>query len=179
MPKSAERIRPSIDYLLKPKSQLTKLLIQMIYVDSIHIAPGSRLPMKAVDSVVAETQKGLVGDRYHGTTSRHVTLQSLDSLHVASEELGSDVQPNETRRNITVVGGTVPRGPGTRVIIGDAVLEVVRVAAPCRLLDDVIGPGAARALHNRAGSVCRILQGATISVGDGVMFIDRDAKPCL
>lgn len=131
--------------------------------------------MKTVDSVVAETGVGLVGDRYHGTKHRHVTIQSLESLREAAKELGSDIQPSDTRRNITLIDGKVPKKPGTRVLIGDSVLEVVRVAAPCRLLDDVIGPGAARALHDRAGSVCRILQGSTISVGDGVMFVMKDS----
>jgi len=37
------------------------------------------------------------------------------------------------------------------LVIGDVELEVVRVAAPCRLLDDGIGPGAAVALRRRAG----------------------------
>ena len=45
-------------------------------------------------------------------------------------------------------------------------LEVVRVAAPCKLLDDTIGRGAQGALRRRAGSVCRVLEGGTVSVGD-------------
>ena len=44
-------------------------------------------------------------------------------------------------------------------------LEVVRIAAPCKLLDDVIGAGAKTALRHRAGSVCRLLTTGTISIG--------------
>ena len=44
----------------------------------------------------------------------------------------------------------------------------LRVAAPCRLLDDDIGPGAAATLRRRAGSVCRLLTSGTIRVGDTV-----------
>ena len=58
--------------------------------------------------------------------------------------------------------------PGSRISIGEVELEVVRVAAPCRILDDEIAPGAAAALRRHAGSVCRILEGGTIRVGDGV-----------
>ena len=54
--------------------------------------------------------------------------------------------------------------------IGDVELEVVRIAAPCRLLDDVIGEGARKALHARAGSVCRALVSGTVAVGDRVEF---------
>jgi MOSC domain-containing protein YiiM len=52
--------------------------------------------------------------------------------------------------------------------VGEVELEVVRVAAPCRLLDDELGPGAARALHARAGTVFRLLTSGTIRVGDEV-----------
>ncbi len=134
-------------------------------VVAIHIAPGSRLPMKAVDSVVAEAGQGLVGDRYHGTRHRHVSVQSLESLTEAAETLGRPIEPSATRRNITLSSGVVPRTPGYRIKIGEVTLEVVRVAAPCRLLDDNIGAGAARALHQRAGSICRVLSGGIIRVG--------------
>ena len=73
-----------------------------------------------------------------------------------------------TRRNLTVSGGVVPREPGALVRIGDVVLEVVRVAAPCKLLDDAIGPGAHHAMRHRGGSVCRVLVGGSVRVGDPV-----------
>lgn len=137
-------------------------------VSTIHLAPGSRLPMKAVGSVVAEAGLGLVGDRYHGTRHRHVSVQSASSLAEAARELGAPIEAGATRRNITIDSGEIPRTPGHRLLIGEVELEVVRVAAPCRLLDDGIGTGAARSLHHRAGSICRVLSGGTISLGDPV-----------
>jgi MOSC domain-containing protein YiiM len=133
---------------------------------SIHLAPGRRLPTRSVSQVVAEAGVGLVGDRYHGSRHRHVTIQAIEALEAAAAELGRPVDPGLTRRNITVSGGSVPTRPGTRVTIGDVELQVVRVAAPCRLLDDELGPGAARALHDRGGAVLRLLGSGTISVGD-------------
>src|SRR5918995_5375152 len=50
--------------------------------------------------------------------------------------------PGRTRRNITISHGDVLTTPGERLRIGDVDLEVVRVTAPCKLLDDVIGSGA-------------------------------------
>lgn len=138
-------------------------------VTSIHVAKATKLPMRPVDSVVAETGAGLVGDRYHGSKHRHVTVQSAEALGDASRDLGAPVEPGATRRNITVSGGPVPGRPGTRVRMGEALLEVVRPAAPCRLMDDVIGPGAMKALHARGGTVFRILEGGVIRVGDPVV----------
>jgi len=137
-------------------------------VSEINIAPGARLPMKSVPSVQAEAGRGLVGDRYHGTKHRHVSVQSRSALDLAAAELGRPVPAAGTRRNLTIDTGEVPTTPGTRIRIGTVLLEVVRVAAPCRLLDDNLGDGAMAALRRRAGTIFRVLEGGTISVGDPV-----------
>ena len=138
-------------------------------VVSIHVAKATKLPMRPVESVVAEAGAGLVGDRYHGSRHRHVTVQSAVSLAEAGSDLGAPVDPGATRRNVTVSGGPVPGRPGTRVRMGEALLEVVRPAAPCRLMDDLIAPGAMKALHSRGGTVFRILESGVIRVGDPVV----------
>ncbi|GAA3542653.1 MOSC domain-containing protein [Nocardioides daeguensis] len=137
-------------------------------VAALHVAKATRLPMQAKDVVVVEAGRGIVGDRYHGTRHRHVTVQSRESLDEAATVYGRAVPSELTRRNITISAGAVPRAPGTRIRIGEVVLEVVRVAAPCKLLDDTIGAGAQEALRRRAGTVFRVLAGGTIRVGDPV-----------
>lgn len=146
-------------------------------VTAIHTALATRLPMRPQHSVEAEAGRGLVGDRYHGTKHRHVTMQSQTALEAAAADLEAPVGPASTRRNITVSHGEVPTAPGSRVRIGDVELEVVRIAAPCRLLDDVIGDGARHALRRRAGSVLRILQSGTIRVGDSVDLSSAGPEP--
>ncbi len=141
-------------------------------VVAIHVAPGARLPLKAVQRVIAEAGKGLVGDRYHGTRHRHVSVQSAEELGEAAEARGRPVPPEGTRRNVTISHGRVPSSPGSRITIGGVELEVVRIAAPCRLLDDNLGPGGAAALRRRAGSICRVLTGGEIAVGDPVDLSD-------
>ncbi|WP_223163756.1 MOSC domain-containing protein [Nocardioides humilatus] len=137
-------------------------------VVSIHLAKASRLPMQAKDVVEVEAGKGIVGDRYHGTKHRHVTVQSRESLDEAADVFGSEVLSELTRRNLTISHGAVPREPGARLRIGAVLLEAVRVAAPCKLLDDTIGRGAQEALRRRAGTVFRVLEGGSISLGDAV-----------
>ena len=138
-------------------------------VASIHVAKGRRLPMRAVDEVHAEAGRGLVGDRYHGAKHRHVSVQSLTALADAAERYGADVPAHLTRRNVTLTDGEIPTTPGTRLRVGEALLEVVRVAAPCKLLDDSIGVGAQHALRHRGGSVFRVLESGAIRVGDDVV----------
>jgi len=137
-------------------------------VVGIHVAKATRLPMRDVDRVVVEAGKGIVGDRYHGTKHRHVTVQSATALEEAAAHFGADVPRDLTRRNLTISDGVVPRDPGARIRVGDVLLEVVRVAAPCKLLDDTIGRGAQGSLRRRAGSVCRVLEGGEIAIGADV-----------
>ncbi|MCF6378518.1 MOSC domain-containing protein [Nocardioides KLBMP 9356] len=99
-------------------------------------------------------------------------MQALDDLAAAEEVLGRPVDPGLTRRNVTLDHGPIPTRPGERMRIGDVELEVVRIAAPCRLLDDWLGPGAMQALKSpRGGTVFRLLSSGTIRVGDGVTVI--------
>ena len=118
-------------------------------VVAIHVAPARRLPMQAREAVEAETALGLMGDRYHGSRDRHVSIQSASQLTEAPQILGRPIDPGGTRRNITISEGEIPNLRGHRLIVGTVVLEVFRMAAPCRLLDDEIGPGAAKALRRR------------------------------
>jgi MOSC domain-containing protein YiiM len=137
-------------------------------VAALHVAAVRHAPMTAVTHVEAEAGRGLVGDRYHGTRSRHVSVQSLSELDAASQARGAPVPAELTRRNVTLDHGDVPTTPGARIVIGDVVLEVVRKAAPCRVMETAVGPGARAAMHERGGAVCRILASGTISVGDVV-----------
>ncbi len=138
----------------------------MSTVAAIHVAKATRLPMRAVERVAVEAGRGIVGDRYHGSRHRHVTVQSLEALVEAAEILGRPVPAELTRRNITLTQGPVPTGQGERLRIGEVLLEVFRVAAPCKLLDDTLGPGAQEPLRGRAGTVFRVLEGGSLGVGD-------------
>lgn len=137
-------------------------------VAALHVAQARGEPMLEVDRVDAEAGTGLVGDRYHGTRHRHVTVQSRTELEEAARALGAPVPSGRTRRNVTLDAGDVPVEPGARIVVGDVVLEVVRKAAPCPVMDREIGDGARRAMHGRGGAVCRVLVSGTISVGDPV-----------
>ena len=60
-------------------------------VHAIHVAKARRLPTRVVASVEAEEGKGLVGDRYHGSKHRHVTIQTLtDEAKTDIEEVGDE-----------------------------------------------------------------------------------------
>jgi len=148
----------------------------VVSVVAIHVAPGRRLPMTSVDRVEAEAGRGLVGDRYHGSKHRHVTVQSREQLDEAAAIHGAGIPDAGTRRNITLSHGEVPTAPGARIRIGEVLLEAVRIAAPCKLLDDNLGAGAQAALRRRAGTVFRVLESGTIAVGDEVVDLSPPGR---
>lgn len=139
---------------------------------ALHIAAASGDPMVEVPRVQAEEGAGIVGDRYHGSRHRHVSVQSAEELAEAAEVLGAPVPAGSTRRAVTLSHGRVPTVPGSRLRIGEVELEVVRLAAPCRVMNESVGPGAARALRFRAGSICRVLSGGEIALGTPVEGVD-------
>lgn len=142
-------------------------------VVSLYISPASKLPMKSVPSVTAHTGGGLVGDRYENSRHRHISIFSTGEMADADERFGSPIDPALTRRNVLVDAGLLPRTPGHRFTVGDLLVEVVRDAAPCRMLDMEIGDGAKTAMRRRAGVICRVLSGGDLAVGD-LVNLDPD-----
>ena len=139
-----------------------------ITVTGLQIAKATRLDMGAVDAIEVEPGAGIIGDRYHGSRHRHVSVQSLEELHEAEAVFGAPLDPLLTRRNVTISAGRVPRTPGHRWRIGPVELEVVRDAAPCKLLDDTLGTGARAAMRRRAGVISRVIGGGRVELGDTV-----------
>lgn len=139
-----------------------------VTVVALQIAPAHGDELVVVDQIKVEAGQGVIGDRYYGTRHRHISVQSATALSDASAELGRALAPSSTRRTVTVSGGEIPTTPGSRLRLGSVEVEVVRIAAPCRLMDEINGAGTRRALHGRGGSVCRVLSTSTLTVGDSV-----------
>ena len=135
-------------------------------VIALNIAPESGAAMEAVTELQVQAGVGIAGDRYHGSRHRHVSVQSAEELAEASTALGRTIEPFETRRTITLAHGRIPTTPGTELVIGSVRLEVVRIAAPCAVMDDEIGRGARAALRRRAGIVCRAVSSGRIALVD-------------
>ncbi len=137
-------------------------------VQTIHIAASAGAPMAPVERVAAEAGRGLVGDRYHGSSKLQVTVQAAGELAAAAADAGLEIDPGRTRRNITVSAESVPRDPGHRWRIGPVELEVVRDAPPCRRMDEIFGAGGRAALRRRAGVICTVLSDGEIAIGDPI-----------
>jgi MOSC domain-containing protein YiiM len=129
---------------------------------------------------------GVVGDRYAGHPAHRtaaVTVFAAESLDAVAVELGLPAVPDvlRTRRNVVVQGFAVddlaaPRG-GTGAVFGidsgDGLvrLQAHRPARPCRWMDEVLAPGAFRALRGRGGVRCAALDDGWLRRGPAVLRV--------
>ncbi len=135
-------------------------------VERISICAASREPLIILDEVEAQPGIGLVGNRPGLNSARQVSIQSRHELDQASKRLGRAIHPDQTRRNITLDAGELPRNRGQRLLVGTVELEVFSDAAPCATMTEIIGTGARLALRKLGGIHCRVVQGGIIHVGD-------------
>lgn len=137
--------------------------------------PG--LPKRPV-SELRVTEAGIAGDynRYRtrtlkGDPDSAVLLMTDDVLGTLRAE-GWPVGPGDLGENILLGGlGYAELGPGSRVAVGDALLQVTRACDPCTELyglpyvGSARGPAFVKTMLGRRGWYARVLREATISLG--------------
>ena len=124
--------------------------------------------MKEPQTALAVDGKGLDGDVSYGRTKRQVLFVERETL----DEFG--LQPGQVRENITVAGlqlaGTTP---GTRLQVGDTVMEVTMDCAPCEFMNE-LKPGLREKIDGRRGTLCKVISGGEIKVGDGLKLLEPE-----
>ena len=143
-------------------------------VEWIGLRPQRDVAMQVVDSAVAETGRGLVGDRYgSGSGKRGVTLIQAEHLPAIAALAGhAAVAPATLRRNLLVLGIPVIALKGVRFRIGEALLEGTDSCDPCSRMETALGPGGYNALRGMGGLCARVLEGGLVRVGDAVQWVD-------
>jgi len=150
------------------KAQLSRSTVGI--VTAIAICGESGAALTLLDEIEAVTGVGLVGDRHAGSAARQISIQSRSELREAADRLGREILAEQTRRNITIDKGSLPRTRGQALRLGAVELEVFSDAAPCALMTELIGEGARPALQRLAGIHCRVIRGGTIHVGDELVL---------
>jgi len=146
-------------------------------VQAIFTAPTGEAPMTSRDAVEAVAGVGLEGDRYAagaGTWSKpgrakgQLTLIESEAIASAAEEIGIDVDPAETRRNIVTFGVPLNHLVGQRFRVGEAVVEGAELCEPCGHIERRSGKKFRRPLVHRGGLNAIIVESGRIAPGDTV-----------
>jgi MOSC domain-containing protein YiiM len=133
--------------------------------------PAKRAAMitKAAAEILANA--GVDGDFARKRGKRQVTVLSEEAWREACADLGVTLPWTTRRANLCVAG--IPLGPlaGSRIVIGDVVLEVTGETDPCRRMDERhAGLRAALTPKARGGVTCRVIVAGKIAVGDEVKW---------
>ncbi len=147
----------------------------------IQIAPTAGERLVSVQEVRAVAGEGLDGDRYFkkiGTfsntpgTGRHLTLVELESIEALKRDLGIDLEPTETRRNIVTRDVPLNHLVGQEFKLGrEVVVKGMRLCEPCDHLEKLTVKGVSEGLLHRAGLRAEIIKVGTIRVGDPVTYV--------
>lgn len=161
------------------------------YVSAVAMSPTHTMSKPVRDRIRLVEGHGIEGDAHMGTTVKHrsrvrtdPTAPNLRQVHLMHAELfdelrtkGFDIAPGQMGENITTRGLDLLALPrGTRLHIGEAVIEVTGLRNPCTQLDR-IQPGLMEAVLERhlergvirkAGIMVVVIESGDVSVGDKV-----------
>jgi len=113
---------------------------------------------------------GLVGDAHAGDWHRQVSLLAIESID-KMRQLGLDVTAGDFAENLTIEGIGLPELPiGTRLTVGDALLEVTQIGKECHTRCAIYHQ-AGDCVMPREGIFAVVLQGAVVRPGDAVVVI--------
>lgn len=135
--------------------------------------PTSRGDIRVTNTVEVTEKKGIVGDRYKGTSrNRQVTIIQAEHIEAMAKMLRKDsIDPILLRRNIVVSGINLLAFNDSTFQIGDVVLKMTGYCHPCSRMEENLGTGGYNAMRGHGGITCMVIKGGTIKIGDAVSLV--------
>ena len=153
----------------------------------ICIADAARAPMCSVEEIECVSGRGVAGDRYFDGTgtfsatakkpSHEVTLVEVEEIDDFNERFGTNVKPEDLRRNLVTRGIRLNDLVGQRFAIGSVIFEGIRLCEPCSHLAAVTRDEVLTRLVHQAGLRAAIVESGTVRVGDSVFTDVRTLQP--
>lgn len=113
---------------------------------------------------------GIVGDAHAGTWHRQVSLLAKESIDKMRAK-GLDVDNGDFAENLTTKGVDLPKLPiGTRLQIGDSLLEVTQIGKECHTRCAIYHQ-AGDCVMPKEGIFAKVLRGGIIKPGDPLELI--------
>ena len=141
-------------------------------VVALHISLARGAAMTSRQQVQALADYGLADDAHaRPGGSRQVLLIDAETLEEFS------LAPGAVMENITTLGldlGALTAG--SRLRVGEALLEVTKPCTPCGRMDE-IRPGLQENLRGRRGLLARVLTAGAVRVGDAIEVLGPAASP--
>jgi MOSC domain-containing protein YiiM len=152
-------------------------------VGEIWLTGAAAAPMRRVPSARLLAGQGLEGDRYAlggGTWARYPDLEKqltlIDAGDVAAVavEVGVELTPGDTRRNLVTTGIDLPSLVGRWFTVGEALLFGMKRCPPCTHLERLTGARLVKAMAYRGGINAAVFAGAPLAEGAVVVPVSDE-----
>lgn len=144
-------------------------------IRAINISPKKGTVKVPVQNAVLRVNHGIEGDAHAGTWHRQVSLLPHESIEAVRAQLPS-LEDGAFAENIVTEGiSLLEVQVGTRIRVGDALLEVTQIGKKCHqgcVIREVTGD----CIMPREGIFCRVLEGGQIEPGTRLDFIEAMAS---
>lgn len=132
---------------------------------SLNISKEKGMPKSPVPGLVFIVDRGIEGDAHAGPGKRQVSLLADEDIETMREKLDT-IAPGDFAENITTRGIDLPALPiGTRLMIGDVVLEISQIGKECH---------AGCAIREKTGDCVMPRRGVFAIVVEGGEISDED-----
>ena len=139
----------------------------MAQVLAVCISENKGERKKPVESVELRENHGIVGDGHAGDWHRQVSLLAQESID-KMRALGLDVNAGDFAENITTSGIDLVSLPiGSRLQIGDTLLEVTQIGKECHTRCAIYYQ-AGDCVMPKEGIFAKVISGGMIRPGDGI-----------
>ena len=146
----------------------------MAQVLAVCISENKGERKKPVEAVELRENHGIVGDGHAGDWHRQVSLLAQESID-KMRALGLDVNAGDFAENITTSGIDLVSLPiGTRLQIGETLLEVTQIGKECHTRCAIYYQ-AGDCVMPKEGIFARVITGGVIRPGDGIELIAGEA----
>ncbi len=147
----------------------------MATVKAVCISEKKGERKKPVAVIELRENHGIVGDAHAGDWHRQVSLLAQESID-KMRAMGLDVNAGDFAENITTNGIDLVSLPiGTRLQIGESLLEVTQIGKECHTRCAIFYQ-AGDCVMPKEGIFARVLHGGTIGQGEAILKITSSAQ---
>ena len=143
---------------------------------SINISEKRGTRKNEVQEAILKENWGIIGDAHAGNWHRQVSLLSTKSIEKVEKEKLKNLTYGDFAANIIVKDVEIHTLPiGTKIKIGDALLEITQIGKECEE-DNLVRRLTGKCITPEEGAFAIVLKGGKIRIGDEIIFYTKDSQ---